>query len=193
MSQGVRDYAITRTRELGLPTPEAELAHIEDWLAHYGEHSVVGVHGGLITLRRREGNNWLRLDEIPEGASEDFGPAVAAGFEMRDFMERLDTDDSLWGARFRLSPRTRIQLTHRGGPEGWNLEDMAAWVENGLRRRIQVDPPGAEFLRLFDGARTVADVVQGLAEHLGKDPGTLRPEALGKVRHLAENGFLEPV
>ena len=186
----VAQYAHARIRELALADADAEADLLDDWMAYYRDHRLRAVHGGLVTLRRRNGSNWLRIDAIADDDAEDLGAVLVAGFAARDFLDRASEEGSLPGARLQLSPTLRMQVGHRAGADGWQVETIEAHVTNGLNSRTTLDATAAEFLRLFDGRRTVEEVIAALAGRLGLDADAVRAGCLQNIGALLEQGFL---
>ena len=89
-------------------------AKFEEWMAYYRERGVEEIHGGLLAMRRRSGQNWLRLEEMPVDATDPFGETVLEVFATQDILSTHPSDDQLLGTKPRLSPYAQLEheITH---------------------------------------------------------------------------------
>ena len=60
------DYAMIRVQEHRdeLRAPEAQAALTTEWQTYFEGNRVESVYGGIIVLRKREGRNWIRIEEV---------------------------------------------------------------------------------------------------------------------------------
>jgi methylase of polypeptide subunit release factors len=184
-------YAEMRLRER-LPAGEEEDERVfRRWVEYYEACGVVAIHGGLVAMRRREGANWLRVDEVGEAHAKGLGAAVLDGFAARDFLDAHRDDERLLGARLRVAASCRLAQDHCWADGAWRPGPLRLGQADGLRRRIDLDPGVAAFLGRFDGARPVAEALAELAAEAGAAPAEIRAETLQAVRRMVELGFLQ--
>ena len=168
----------------GLRPAETVQAAAEAWLADYASRGIEAISTGAILLRRRNGGNWMRVDELagqPRGAAGDHVERV---FAAQDLLAGL-ADDDLLGMRLGLAPGTA--LVERRRPDG-TLERARISVERGLPLHGRISLPAAPLVRLLDGRRTPAEaaVAAGIA------PDALRTECLPALRELVARGLMSP-
>jgi methylase of polypeptide subunit release factors len=184
-------YAEMRLRER-LPAGEEEDERVfRRWVEHYETHGVVAIHGGLVAMRRRDGTNWLRIDEVGEAHAKGLGKAVLDGFTARDFLDAHHDDERLLGARLRVADGCRLVQDHRWADGTWRPGPLRLGQADGLRQRIDLDPGVAAFLGRFDGGGTVAEVLAELAAEVHAAPAEISAETLRAVRRMVELGFLQ--
>ena len=189
-SQDPSLYAQMRLRE-NLPASEArDEETFGHWMDYYAAHRVVAVHGGLVAMRRRDGANWLRIDEIAQSYGKDLGNAILAGFEARDFLAAHEDDEALLGTTPGLAPDCRLHQEHRRAEGGWQPQPLRLEQREGLRRGLNLDPNVAMFLSRFDGRRTVRETLAELAAEADAEPAQVQTEVLQVVRRMIDLGFL---
>jgi methylase of polypeptide subunit release factors len=165
--------------------PDALAATVEAWLSDYRARGIEAISTGAIVLRRRDGGNWARVDELaaqPRGAA---GEHVERAFAAQDFLAGL-ADDDLLGMRLGLAPGTA--LVERQRPDG-RLDRARISVERGLPLRGRIPLAAAPLMRLLDGRRTPAEA----AAAAGVTPEALRAECLPALRTLVARGLVSPV
>src|SRR5262249_29715303 len=70
---------------------DAADAAFGNWVDYYREKKITAVHGGLVTLRRRTGKNWVRIDENPMVTlANPVGDIILAGMAAQDLIELPD-------------------------------------------------------------------------------------------------------
>ncbi|MCH9695412.1 MAG: methyltransferase [Gammaproteobacteria bacterium] len=133
------------------------------WLDYLREHGVKAIHPGLLTLRRRSGDNWMKVFDIVEDDLKLDGQIISNGIAAIDFLQLCD-DEALRDASLLRSQRRFL-----GG------EEVAAYVE------------------LHDGTRDVQACIELLLPRNGDDATELSRELLETTRTLLENGYLVPI
>lgn len=183
-------YAEMRLRETLAASEARDEETFGRWMDYYAAHRVVAVHGGLVAMRRRDGANWLRIDEIAQSYGKDLGNAIVAGFEARDFLAARADDAALLDAAPRLAPDCRLHQTHRWGEGGWQPQPMRLEQREGLRRGLNLEPNVAVFLSSFDGRRSVREALTEVAAEADAEPAQVQTEVLRVVRRMIDLGFL---
>jgi SAM-dependent methyltransferase len=183
-------YAQMRLRE----TLAASEGHDEEtfrrWMDYYAAHRVVAVHGGLVAMRRRDGANWLRIDEIAQSYGKDLGAAILAGFEARDFLAAHEDDEALLDTRPTLASDCRVHQEYRAAESGWQPQPARLEQREGLRRGLNLEPSVAMFLGGFNGGRAVREALAELAAEADAQPAQVQTEVLQVIRRMIDLGFL---
>ena len=155
------------------------------WTAYFDEHGVQAVHPGVINLRRRDGGNWLHVQNLPGDVVAPAGQAIADGIDAVDFIEACD-DESLSEACFGLADSLQAEPMK---PDGGGIYLR---LDNGLMTDAEIDAPVAAFINLFDGERSVRQCIAEFASVTDADPGTLGVDLLAIVKVFVSRGFLVP-
>ena len=157
--------------------PEAYAAALDRWLAYLDELGAEGVAVGAVILRRREGRNWVRADELPGERLRPASEHILRVFAAEDF---LAGDPPLDGERLALARHARLrqQASWTGGE--WTTEDLSVVLEEGLGFRASLDPGAASMLAALDGRRT-----------LGSIAAELEADLVPLARAMLGAGFLE--
>jgi len=164
--------------------PVTDLSMLESeigrWLDPLAAQGIQSIATGVVVLRRRDGANWFRADEMPYGPVASGSDHILRVFAANDELATLTDDRELLDATFELV-------------DGWWLEERSVY-ESGDHSLIaaQLRPSQGVGLRARLNARTLA-LVRRLD---GKRP--LREftddqnpdEVLAAVRDLYGAGFL---
>jgi SAM-dependent methyltransferase len=159
------------TREV----PPDELSPVfSRWLTYLTREQITSIGYGAVYLRRREGSNWTRADELPAGPLRPATEHVLRVLATQDVLAR-DGDQSLSQRPVRLAEDAVLREWRRPGPDGWLAVRTALYLTSGLRFRLELEPDVADFVGTLDGAKAVE----------------IDPNFRPAIRRLAELGFLE--
>ena len=175
--------------ESGQGTPA--LQRLEAWTQYLSDEGIASVGGGVLTMRRRQGNTWYRA---LDGPAQTIGPAGAQVLErlrVFDMMHGRD-DDWLFSAVFAACPDVMLTQECRPREEGWVLASATLRITSGLGFLEQVDNYVAELVAACDGKRALGDAVAKAAARFGWGPDEVPQETADIVRQLVEEGFLIP-
>lgn len=185
-------YALGRIREAPQSGSRSDAATYDEWMRYYRSRGVEAIHGGLVTMRRRSGPNWLRIETLAGDPRGPFGDAVLQAFAAQDFLEAHDADERLLSARLRVSPQARLEQESRRAAGGWQPQSFRLRLAGGLPRAIGLEGDVAEFLAGFDGRRTLRELCQDLARRARLEADRVVPECLSVARRMIAQGFLVP-
>lgn len=184
------DYAQIRIAESTAPERDGEL--YDQYMAYYRERNVKAIHGGLIALRRREGQTRLVIEEWPETPSTPFGDTVLAAFARQDFLQGHNSDEAMGRAKPRMSPDVRLESFHRALDGKWQQDGLTLRLTTGFPFFVEVQPILADFLGRCDGKRSVNELCSDLATRLKRPVDAVTPECLKIVRTMIARGLLLP-
>jgi len=159
-----------------------------DWLSYLETNSVRAVHPSMLTLRRRDDDNWLHIQNLSRDVSRPAGDAIIAGFAAIDFVDACDDNDLLDAY---LTLPASLQAEQIGSDT--NSPGVYMKLDNGLSTDAEVDGPVAAFLNLFNGERSVRDCIAEFATVVQADLATLTRDLTSITRVFASRGFLVPV
>ena len=157
---------------------------------YYRRLGVESIHGGLVAMRRRTGNNWVRIEELPDRVAERLGESVLQKFQSRDLLESHLSDQSLLSVCPRLAPDIRLEEESVWSDGRWSVPAIRLRQTRGLPNTTGLSTEVAEFLARFDGSRTVHEVVREVGARSGVDPTQVQQECLKVVRLMIDRGFL---
>lgn len=161
-----------------------------DWLAYAHTKKIAAVHGGLITLRKRSGPNWLRIENEPVSLDAPIGDLILDGFLARDLLD-ANSDVALMEIRPRLAKEARLVQTLGQSDQGWGGRSLRLHLVGQRPRQIDIDPSVAQFVARCNGSARLGELVQELAVSAAAPVDRVARESVGIVRKLLAEGYLE--
>jgi hypothetical protein len=183
-------YAQERIRETTPPEPGADQRNFDAWMRYYTEHQVEAIHAGVLTLRRRSGRNWVKVEDLPPGISDPFGASIERGLANLDRVT-MDSDEDLLATRFRVATAARLdqRIEFAGGE--WRSTSFTLRMTDGIPFETQLEAPVADFIGKLGEAGTLGAAIESLAARTGAAPDSVRQECLAIVRRMLQHGHLE--
>jgi methylase of polypeptide subunit release factors len=168
---------------------------LDRWLAYLAAEEVAAIGYGAVVLRRRDGDNWIREDEVDLERLEAAGEHTLRLFEAQDFLRDLADDRNLLARVFAPTGGTRLEQTVAWQEGHASVEAQTLRLDEGFGFRVAVDRYTAGLLPHFDGKAPLEDVLGRAAAQIELAPEERErfvPAALPVVRRLVSLGFLAP-
>lgn len=159
-------------------------------LNYLRSHQVEYVLSGLITMRKRAGANWFV--SIPGDLSKNFGAAIQERMDSLTFLSR-QTPEQWLGCKFRFAPDAIIRQTSALGERGWEVVSMEVSKPNGIGAPLKIDSPVLRTIEMFDGARTLGEIIVATAEVNGISPEESSARCVTLAKRLVQGSFIVPV
>jgi methylase of polypeptide subunit release factors len=192
LTQDPEEYAQHRIRETS-PDASLDAASYEGYMRYYRHRGVEAIHDGLVVMRRREGKNWVRIEEVPKTPSGDLGEMIVSTFAAHDLVQQNDTDEKLLSIHPKLAPHVRLEQICAQHEGQWRAETLTLRLISGFPFHMNVQPLVAEFLVSCDGTRTAAQAIEEFASNANAPVENVRTECLSMIRKLIERGFMVAV
>jgi len=190
VTQYPEEYAQHRIHEATHDTGRDQELY-EGYMAYYHGHGVEAIHDGLIVMRRRNGNNWVRIEEVPKTPTGDLGELILSTFAAHDLLLEMESDEKLLAVRPKLAAHVRLEQVCDQAGDRWHAESLTLRLTRGFSFQWKIDQPVvAEFLVTCDGTRTIEQAVAALAVSASAPVDTVRRECLAMMRKLIERGFV---
>ncbi len=189
LTQNPEEYAQQRIKETSEDTAQ-DAANYTGYMNYYRHRGVEAIHDGLIVMRRRQGRNWVRIEEVPSTPKGEMGELILSTFAAHDLMQTMERDDDLRALRPRMAPNARLEqvcVQHEGQ---WRAESLILRLTSGFPFHMNVQPLVAEFLVTCDGTRTAGEAIQAFAAQANAPIDAVQKECLGIIRKLLERGFM---
>ena len=187
-TQDPAEYAQRRIRET-TPDSSGDEGLYDGYMQYYRQRGVELIHGGLIVLRRRNGSNWARIEEVPETANGEMGDVILATFAAHDLVRSMD-GDKLLSIRPKIARNVRLEQVCCHAESRWQQESMTLRLVRGFPFHMAIQPLVAEFLAACDGTRTAGEAIQVFASVANAPMEQVQSECLVMIRRLLERGFL---
>jgi predicted RNA methylase len=189
LTQDPEEYAQHRIRETS-PDTSRDSAYYAEYMSYYRQREVEAIHDGLIVLRRREGQNFVRIEEVPPNPSGNLGDLILSTFAAYDVLHQNDTDEKLLAIYPALSPQARLEQICTPFNGKWKAESLTLRLMSGFRSHLDLQPLVAEFLATCDGTRTAGEAIAELAQITDAGLERVMKECLSMIRRLIEHGFM---
>jgi hypothetical protein len=166
---------------------------LDRWLDHLDALAIEEIGYGAVVLRRRRGDNWVHVGELPSGRLKPASEHTLRVFAAQDFLAGAD-DRTLLDARFVLTDRHRLEqtLVHQDG--AYVVESQTLELEEGLGFQAGLDRYTAALLPHFAAERPLREVLALAAASLELteiEREQFSAAGLPDVRRLLELGFLK--
>jgi predicted RNA methylase len=189
LTQNPEEYAQSRIKETS-PDTSQDGAHYAKYMNYYRHRNVEAIHDGLIVMRRREGRNFVRIEEVPPTPTGNLSELILSTFAAHDILRQFENDEKLLEVRPVLSPHARLEQTCVPSNDAWQTQSLELRLTNGFAFRVDVQPLVADFLAMCDGRRTARETIMQFAERADADRQTVTTECLKLIRNLVERGFM---
>lgn len=189
LTQDPEEYAQHRIRETS-PDTSQDAAHYAEYMAYYRRSGVEAIHDGLIVIRRRQGQNFVRIEEVPPTPTGDLSELILSTFAAHDLLRDNDTDEKLLAIRPALATHVRLEqiCTQQNG--SWHAASLTLRLTSGFPFHVDIQPLVADFLAICDGKRTAAEAIAEFTRKANADEQSAKSECLKMIRRLVERGFM---
>lgn len=190
LTQDPEEYAQHRIRETSQDS-STDAASYAGYMQYYRHRGVEAIHDGLVVMRRREGRNWVRIEEVPTTPNKgDLGAMILSTFAAQDLLQQHETDQDLLPLRPKLAPAVRLEQICQQHEGQWHAESLTLRLTSGFPFHMDLQPIVAEFLVSCDGTRTAAEAIQGFAARVNAPIEKVQTECLAMIRKLIGRGFM---
>jgi methylase of polypeptide subunit release factors len=171
-------------------------AGIERWMDYISRLGFDAIAYGAIILRRREGSNWFRSEDLPDVNTAPAGEQLVRMTEAQDLLAGLADKRALLQERFALTGGHRLDQTLVCTDGSYTVERAVLQLTEGLNFRANVDPFNAFLVTRLDGTRSLGTAIAETAAAVptaGMDDNEIETVALRAVRRMLELGFVTKV
>jgi Methyltransferase small domain len=187
------EYARKRAAEFGQLYPESAAASFGERISYLTGRGVKGVFGGLISMRRRLGQNWFWVEEMQKRPAEPIGDALLERFSTRDGLES-NNEQTLLVARPRLAAQVRLVSESAQRDRVWSVERSYLERADDLPAKMVLDATVAKLAARCDGTATLEALLKQLASEQKVPLDRVIPEGLRVIKQVGAAGLivLEP-
>jgi methylase of polypeptide subunit release factors len=173
--------------------PATYRLHLDQWLDYYARLGIGRLSNGAVLLRRREGSNWTRVDQLdfPQGVPP-LSPQLQNIFHCEDWLRAHCGDADLLESCLQLPSDTVAQqrITRRQGQ--WQSDGIKLGAAGGLPLVGETDTTVLQLLSGCDGRTPLRELISRTARATETDAASLAPACLEVVRRLLRSGLVLP-
>lgn len=189
LTQDPEEYAQRRVRETS-PDPSGDAEAYTGYMNYYRQRGVEAIHDGLLVIRKRQGKNWARIEEVPKTPTGDLGEVILSTFAAQDLLVEKGADETFLELRPKLASNVRLEQICEARQGGWGAESLTLRLVSGYPFHMAVQPLVAEFLATCDGVKTAREAIEEFAAKVKAPPERVQSECLALMRKLVERGFI---
>jgi hypothetical protein len=182
-------YCSARISEMPSGPHDSSSPVYGEWIKYFHERGVNMVHGGVITMRRRPGDNWVQIEEELLTLDHLVGHSIANEFFSRDLLRK--SDEELLQERPKLYPGTALTHLFRQSNAAWESTPLKLAMRVTTPRELELDPLVAKFVAKFTGERSLKDLAVEFSQEVNVEPEQVAAECVTVMRKLLEKGFLD--
>ncbi|MFT5484594.1 MAG: hypothetical protein ACI9GW_003261 [Halieaceae bacterium] len=183
-------YTSIRLSDLGGPNVDQQ-GDFGAWMANFKAHQVNAIHPGMILLRKRSGENWFHIRNLPIDIKQAAGQTISTCIAACDHTQQLRSDGALLRATLQLSTELELEQSYERQHNAWQSQKLRLRRTGVLPLEADVDMPVMALLNLFDGSKPVSACIEQFVSSSKSDPGKMREQFLPILRMFTERGFLE--
>lgn len=183
-------YVRKRSADIHSPGGGVDPREFNDWVLHFKERNVTGIHPGMILLRKRSGDSWFHVQDMASDLTGNAGEAVIRGIEACDFLQR--SDEELLSSKLTLSPHLVLEQKFERESDHWQPGVAVLSMSDGMVMEAEVDMPVLAFMNQLDGSKTIEDCVAQFSEAANAPAERIRSDFLTIVRMFVGRGFVRP-
>ena len=186
------DATTYASRWIGSPDAEAYAADLDRWTAYYQELGINAItFGGVILRRRTAGDNWLRIDELPDTRRRTCGSHIERVFDAQDYLQATPRDQIMQTALV-LTPDVRVEQATRPGEDGMELERASLEFTQGIPLVAALNLHSLQMINRCDGVRTLQEISDEIASAVGAPAEDVSKGVIGVAVLMIGLGFLAP-
>jgi hypothetical protein len=190
----IRDYAETWIRDTESADSPQQVQRYDQWMSYYESQQIEAVSYGVVTMRRRSGTNFVRIDDADRTITGPCGKQIEQAFRWEDFLAGLATEQDLLECRFRLAKSAEIVTTSAATQAGEMVAKGAELqLTGGVKTQSHLDPASLEVVRRCNGQTTPRQMLPELSRQFDIGQDNLAAALPQIVEQLARRGYLEPV
>ncbi len=183
-------YAAKWNDYLRVSNSKAFSRALDRWLDYYRRGKIELISTGIVIMRRRHGNNWVRADEACFPTNGTASDHILRVFGAEDYLQSLANDAFLLDDAFQVVDGVKLNqtLAYRSGEFG--AGDGCLVLQHGVGLSGQVLPEAIHVLLRLDGRSPLRKLIMDAAAQTGLSEDEIRKGATETIRTLFGAGFL---
>jgi hypothetical protein len=167
---------------------EADYQKFQEWISYYQAQRVVAIHAGLLTIRKRSGQNWVHFERVSAHPSVPLGDAMLHFFATRD---QPLSDEQLLASKLTVADGVQLRQLAEFSDGQWRRSPSIPLTQTfGLQLVHEITPDVAEFISRMDGRVPLCELVDDLAREAPVPREKVQAECLSLTRKWLDRGFV---
>ena len=182
-------YAEKRFAEAKMLFGERSDESLRHHLDYFAQHQVENVLVGIVTMRKRQGQNWFSTI-----ASCPVDPTVPAALEERfaTITTAVQSAAELLAGRFRMTADAALDQRIYLSEEGWRLQSTDVVKTGPFDDRLHLEGAAISLLQLFDGLLTLEQIADRFAADASLSVDQARQFCVQLCQRLLQSSFIKP-
>jgi hypothetical protein len=181
-------YAQVRLPVVSAPAGrEADCRIFQQWTDYYQAKKVKAIHAGLVSMRRRAGQNWVHFERVLSEPSLSLGEAILRRFAVRDHPL---SDAQLLNSKLQVEAGIQLRQVMEFRDHQWLASTAQLAQTAGLLLMRDLSPDVADFVSRLDGKVPLGELVDAIAQDAPVARETVQAECISLVRRLIDQGFV---
>jgi SAM-dependent methyltransferase len=181
-------YAQVRLPVVSAPAGrEADCRIFQQWTDYYQTKKVKAIHAGLVSMRRRSGQNWVHFERVLSEPSVSLGEAILRRFAVRDHPL---SDAQLLNSKLQVEAGIQLRQVMEFSDHQWLASTAQLAQTAGLLLMRDLSPDVADFVSRLDGKVPLGELVDAVAREAPVARETVEAECISLVRRLIDQGFV---
>ena len=182
-------YARTRGFDPDLTESEEE-ERFQMWRDYLEKNDVEAVHGGIIILRRREGQNWTRFEELSDAVLAPVSDDVYQCMRTQDLLNEL-SDEALLQRTLTVSPALRLEESSHWSQKGWEVTKQVLSLSHHLLPPVGIEGPLKTLVTACGAEVPLTKLLEQFAVEVGAEVEDVRVQGVAMARVMLKRGVLQ--
>ena len=107
----IADYAATWIRDTEAAESTDQTERFDQWMRYYESEKIEAITYGVVTMRKRSGDNFVEIDDTERRIVGPCGQQVQAAFQLNDYLMTLESESDLLDRAF--TPAAQVSLLEK--------------------------------------------------------------------------------
>ena len=190
----VAEYAATWIRDTETVDLVEQAERFDQWMRYYEAERIEAITYGVITMRKRSGDNFVAIDDTQRRIVGPCGEQVRQAFELASYFNQFSAEADLLDQAF--TPAANVWLAELrllGSDAVTPHPDTEIRLRGGIEIETDLDRASVAVVEHCRSGKTLREIVPSIAARFGIAEETLAKAVPSIVVQLATRGYLLPL